>query len=118
MKCLFAIPPEASAGAEDFCRAYAAALASLSPAALNWADGLQQFAEIHATAVLKLEETDLENPLAAAGPALAGQIFWTPEQVGHARRLLAAVADPTVGMLVSWLALQEASGRAMVLLTR
>ena len=118
MKCLFAIPPEARTAAEDFCRAYAAALASLSSEALDWADGLQQFAETRAAAVIKLEENDMENLLAGAGPALAGQIFWTPEQVGHARRLLEAVTDPAAGMLASWLALQEAAGRAMVLLSR
>lgn len=121
MKCVYAIPDDASATAQRLAGRYAEALANLSEDVISLGDDLRAFAEMHGVAVLKLNENDWATITETLGLSsdrdLAGELFWAPRD---AQRVQIAIDEgayrPERQTLSAWLKNQVDRERSILLL--
>ncbi|WP_375757342.1 hypothetical protein [Corallococcus exercitus] len=120
MKCIYAIPPDASEAAKKLARRYTEALSKLAEDVIALGDDLRAFAESHGAAVLKLDDDDWTSATEAlAQPGdreLAGELFWSPADAQRLRRALDEGAELAARRTVSaWLGTQAGRERSILL---
>jgi len=124
MKCIYAIPSDASEVAREFSSQFAASLRNLSPDAPQLADKLEAFAETNASAVLKLDDDDwsmAQSTILASldDHALAGLLYWSLADAERVRKVLdQSAVEGAQRSVASWLSLQTGRERSFVLLAQ
>ena len=119
MKCIYAIPPNASEAAKNLAMGYAEALSKLSEGVFMLGDNLRAFAETHSVAVLKQEDSDWGSACAGLSEHWAGhlgKLFWSSEEAKQVGNACQRESVDTAQILGAWLASQAARGRSFVLL--
>ena len=122
MKCIYAIPSEASEDARELASQYAASLRNLTHDAPQLADKLEAFAETTASAILKLDDDDwsMAQSTILSSPedqVLAGLLYWTLADAERVRKGLdQSAVEGAQRCVASWLSLQTGRERSFVLL--
>jgi len=122
MKCIYAIPPDASEVAQKLAGRYTEALSKLSEDVIVVGDDLRAFAERYCAAVLKLDDDDWASATEALSQPgdreLAGELFWSPLDTQRLQQALDGRTELAVRQVVSaWLGYQVGYERSMLLVT-
>lgn len=122
MKCLYAIPSDASDTARELSASYSEALAKLEANVIGLGDDLRAFAEMHGAAVLKLDDEDWASASAGLMQAsernLRDELFWSPTDAERVWRALGDGTTPAASQTVAaWLCSQVSRKRAIVLVS-
>ncbi len=121
MKCIYAIPPDASEAAKKLAKRYTQALSKLSDDVIALGDDLRAFAEMHGAAALKLDDDDwtsaTEGLSLGSDRELAGALFWSMADAQHLLQALGQGAKSDAWRTVSeWLGLQLGRTRSFILI--
>ena len=122
MKCIYAIPPDASEVARKLARRYTTALSELSEDVIALGDDLRVFAETHSAAILKVDDEDWDTATVDLAPSgkhrLVGELFWSQDDALAVLAGLASSPDAAAqSALASWLDSQRQRHRSFLLLS-
>lgn len=122
MKCIYAIPPDASEVARKLAGMYADALSRLSEDVIALGDDLRVFAEAHSAAVLKVDDEDWDSATVDLAPSgshrLVGELFWSQDDALAVLGGLTSRPDGAAqSALAHWLGSQGQRHRSFLLLS-